>query len=104
METSLKGRRALVCGSTQGIGKACAFELAALGSEVTLLARNEEQLKAVAAELPREAGQKHSYLIADFSQPETVAKAVAGGGDFQILINNTGGPKGGPALAASPDE
>jgi 3-oxoacyl-[acyl-carrier protein] reductase len=104
MDTSLKGRRALVCGSTQGIGKACAFELAALGAECVLLARNEEELKKTAAELPRGAGQGHSYLVADFTQPESVAKAGVAAGAVQILINNTGGPKGGPALAASPEE
>jgi 3-oxoacyl-[acyl-carrier protein] reductase len=104
MDTSLKGRRALVCGSTQGIGKACAVELAALGAECVLLARNEEELKKVAAELPRAAGQKHSWLMADFSQPEMVAKAAAGAGEIHILVNNTGGPKGGPAVGASPDE
>jgi 3-oxoacyl-[acyl-carrier protein] reductase len=104
MDTSLKGRRALVCGSTQGIGKACAFELAALGAEVVLLARNEDQLKGVAAELPRDQGQKHSYLVADFTQLETVSKAGAAAGEIHILINNTGGPKGGPALAAAGEE
>ncbi len=104
MDTALKTRRALVCGSTQGIGKACAFELAALGAEIVLLARNEDQLKAVAAELPRNHGQKHSYLVADFTQPETVSKAGTAAGEIHILINNTGGPKGGPALAAAGDE
>jgi 3-oxoacyl-[acyl-carrier protein] reductase len=104
MDTSLNGRRALVCGSTQGIGKACAFELAGLGAEVVLLARNEEELKKVAAELPRGEGQGHSWLVADFSQPETVSRAVAGAGEIHILINNTGGPKGGPALAAGAEE
>jgi 3-oxoacyl-[acyl-carrier protein] reductase len=111
MDTSLKGRRALVCGSTQGIGRACAVELAALGAECVLLARNEEELKKVAAELPRDFGQRHSWLVADFAQPESVAAAVArltGGTPVpppvHILINNTGGPKGGPALAAAGEE
>jgi 3-oxoacyl-[acyl-carrier protein] reductase len=114
MDTSLKGRRALVCGSTQGIGRACAVELASLGAECVLLARNEEELKRVVAELPA-AGQRHSYLVADFAQPESVAKAlgvpVTGGtpvppsqSPIHILVNNTGGPKGGPALMASPEE
>src|SRR5882724_7435534 len=114
MDTSLKGRRALVCGSTQGIGKACAFELAGLGAECVLLARNEEELKKVAAELPRGEGQRHSWLVADFAQPESVQAAVArvtGGtpvpppeSAIHILVNNTGGPKGGPALGASGEE
>jgi 3-oxoacyl-[acyl-carrier protein] reductase len=68
------------------------------------MARNEEELRRVAAELARSEGQKHTYLVADFSQPESVAKAVAGAGEIHILVNNTGGPKGGPALAASGEE
>ena len=48
MNLSLKGKRALVCGSTQGIGKAAAVELALLGAEITLVARNEEALVATA--------------------------------------------------------
>jgi 3-oxoacyl-[acyl-carrier protein] reductase len=109
MDTSLAGRSALVGGSTQGIGRAAAIELAALGARVTLIARDEARLKAVAAELPTPAGQRHGYLVADFSQPETVSKAVgaavsAPGAAFHVLVNNTGGPKGGPAHAATPEE
>lgn len=104
MDTSLAGRNALVGGSTQGIGKAAAIELAALGAQVTLIARDEARLKAVASELPTPAQQKHTYLVADFTQPETVSKAVAGSAAFHILINNTGGPKGGPANAAGTSE
>lgn len=104
MDTSLSGRSALVGGSTQGIGKAAAIELASLGATVTLIARDESRLKAVAAELPTAAGQKHTYLVADFTQPETVSKALGATAPYHILINNTGGPKGGPAHAASPDD
>ncbi len=93
-----------MCGSSQGIGKAAAVELAALGASVVLLARDEGRLRTAAAELPRKGGAAPSYLIADFADPDGVAKAVAGAGDFQILINNTGGPKGGPAHAAAPAE
>jgi len=108
MDTSLVGKRALVCGSTQGIGRACAVELAGLGAQVTLLARNEQQLASVASELPAPQGQKHDWLVADFAQPETVsaaaAKAVDPARPVHVLINNTGGPKGGPASGALPDE
>ncbi|MFI4893052.1 MAG: SDR family NAD(P)-dependent oxidoreductase, partial [Phycisphaerales bacterium JB058] len=57
MDLSLVGKKALVCGSTQGIGLASAVELAKLGAEVTLLARNTERLEAVCSELPREHDQ-----------------------------------------------
>ena len=57
MDTRLNGQRALVCGSTQGIGKATAMELARSGAHVTLLARDEEKLRSTVAELDRSHGQ-----------------------------------------------
>ena len=76
MNIELSNRNALVCGSTQGIGKAAAIELAQLGATVFLLARDEKKLKEVAEELPVPAGQKHQYLVADFNFPNLVEKAV----------------------------
>jgi 3-oxoacyl-[acyl-carrier protein] reductase len=108
MDISLKGRRALVCGSTQGIGRAAAVELALLGAQVTLMARDAAKLKAVAAELPRPNGQPHDSIAADFANPTAVGAAIRPHIDaarpFHILINNTGGPKGGPALASAPED
>lgn len=97
--------RALVGGSTQGIGRAVAEALAAEGATVTLIARHEAELRRVAASLPTPSGQVHGFLVADFAQPAQVAAAVAGylathPAGFQILINNTGGPAGGPLLDA----
>lgn len=103
MNLDLRGKRAVVCGSTQGIGKAAAVELAALGAEVTLLSRDREKLAAVAAGLPTPAGQRHSVEVADFSKPETVKDAaarLATAGARHILINNTGGPPSGPLIEA----
>ncbi len=108
MNLDLTGKRALVCGSTQGIGKASAEALAALGASVTLLARNQKSLDAVAETLDTSKGQTHRCLVADFSKPEEVSeavvKAVKGFGNHHILINNTGGPAGGPAHTASVEE
>lgn len=105
--TSLTGRRALVCGSTQGIGRASAEALAAAGAEVVLLARNAEQLRSVRAALPAHAGVTHDFLVADFTEPEkvreVVTKYLASQPAFHILINNTGGPAPGTALEASLD-
>src|ERR1043165_6502616 len=64
---TLEGKSALVCGSTQGIGKACAMECARLGARVTLMARHPEALEKVLAELPRAHKQKHDCVQADFS-------------------------------------
>lgn len=105
--TTLSGRRALVCGSTQGIGRASAEALAQAGAEVVLLARNEEQLRAVRDTLPTGEGVAHDFLLADFTDPGPVRRVVAEylnrQRPFHILVNNTGGPPPGPAFEASED-
>ena len=104
MNLKLKNKNALVCGSTQGIGKATAILLAEEGANVTLIARNEEKLKAVLAELPNN-NQCHSYLVADFSNPNELKKILeASNLQFHILVNNTGGPAGGPIFNAKIEE
>ena len=104
MNLDLKGKTALVCGSTQGIGYASAIELAKLGASVILMARNEEKLKTAVASLASGSQQKHDYLVADFSSvaqvKSTINKYIAEGKVIHILVNNTGGPAGGPALNA----
>ena len=72
MDLDLLGKNALVCGSTQGIGKATAQALAKMGATVFLLARNEEKLQKVKSELDASKGQKHDYLCADFSDVNSV--------------------------------
>jgi len=107
MNLDLKGKRAVVCGSTQGIGKASAIELALLGADVTLVARNEESLKSTLKELNTTAGQKHDYLVADFNFPDQLKEVIGGfvqKNKVHILINNTGGPPAGQAIDASPEE
>jgi 3-oxoacyl-[acyl-carrier protein] reductase len=100
----LTGKRAMVCGSTQGIGKASAMVLAKQGASVTLVARNEDSLKEVLKELPSNSGQKHDYIVADFNQPEALKKSVEAyltkGSEFHILLNNSGGPPGGEIVNA----
>lgn len=106
MDLKLNNKNALVCGSTQGIGKATAIALAAEGVNVTLVARNREKLKAVLDELPKH--RNHSYIVADFSNPrdlqEQVIKFIEKNHGFHILVNNTGGPRSGEILTASLEE
>lgn len=105
MDLNLKGKRAVVCGSTQGIGKASAMELALLGANITLIARQEEKLKAVIRELPS-TGQ-HDYIVADFSFPDELKTKIdeyALKNVVHILVNNTGGPPAGPAMNARVEE
>lgn len=95
MNLNLKNKNALICGSTAGIGKASALELAALGANITLLARNEEKLKNTLSELPTNNGQNHNYLLADFSKPDSLKEILSDNinKNYHILLNNTGGPK-----------
>lgn len=106
MNLNLNNKNALVCGSTAGIGKATALGLAAEGVKVTLLARNEDKLKEVLAELPKE--RQHDYIVADFSNPDDlktkVSDYISKNNGFHILVNNTGGPKAGTVLDAGLDE
>lgn len=108
MDLNLIGKQAVVCGSTQGIGKAAALELSKMGATVVLVARNEEKLQKVVTELDNSNGQTHQYICADFSKPseleENLASFLAKNGPAHILINNTGGPAGGPAVKAHIDE
>ncbi|NCP45903.1 MAG: short-chain dehydrogenase [Flavobacteriales bacterium CG18_big_fil_WC_8_21_14_2_50_32_9] len=109
MDLNLKNKNAIVCGSTQGIGKAIAVELANLGATVTLIARNKEKLETVMQELTNKDGQHHDFLIADFSNPsqlkETVEQYILQQKKtIHILINNTGGPAGGPIEDAKIEE
>lgn len=104
MNLDLTGTTALVCGSTQGIGKAAAIELALLGANITLIARNEDKLKEVVKELPHNPNQVHRYLVIDFSKTSQIKPAIeqylAQYPEVHILINNTGGPSGGPIIEA----
>ena len=106
MNLNLNNKNALVCGSTQGIGKAAAMLLADEGVNVTLVARNEDRLQAVLSELP--SHRNHNYIVADFSNPldlkEKVSDYIAKNNGFHILINNTGGPRSGSILDASLEE
>lgn len=107
MDLNLSGKRAIVCGSTQGIGKASAIELALLGAQITLVARNEEKLKEVSRQLPRPENQKHDYIVSDFNFPDQLRDRVSeytSKKNFHILVNNTGGPPPGPAIEAQADE
>lgn len=109
MELNIQNKNALVCGSTQGIGKAIALQLAFLGANVTLMARNETTLNQICSEeLPLlHTTQKHGYIVANFANPDSMTKSVESylqneKISFDILINNTGGPPAGSVFNATP--
>jgi 3-oxoacyl-[acyl-carrier protein] reductase len=97
----------LVCGSSQGIGRACAIEFARLGSAVTVVARDEFALRKVVAELAGVSGRDHRSIAADFTDPSGLQAKVAVHlkevGTIHILINNTGGPPPGTLVEAKPE-
>jgi 3-oxoacyl-[acyl-carrier protein] reductase len=104
MEISLKGKWAVVCGSSQGIGLATAKELALNGASCILLARNEEALQSAVSQLAKGSDLHHRWAVADFSDPsnlEGIIKKISAENRIQILINNSGGPKAAPLLEAS---
>jgi 3-oxoacyl-[acyl-carrier protein] reductase len=107
LSLDLTGKTALIGGSTQGIGLASAQELAALGATCVLISRNEQKLANALKTLSTGKGQAHSYLVADYAQPEQVRNVVAAlvkGHKVHILINNSGGPAGGPVTQARAEE
>lgn len=103
--TSLRGRRALVCGASGGIGAATARALAAAGADVVLLARSGGPLQSLATELSAGGGRIQT-LVADLQDRAGLGPLVEGllaEGPLHILVNNTGGPKGGRLLDTPPE-
>ena len=105
---NLTNKTAIVCGSTQGIGKAIAIELATAGANIILISRNEESLRNVLRDLPATKKQNHNFIVADFSDPEELRKKLKNftseNPPVHILVNNTGGPNPGPAISADTSE
>jgi len=108
MDLDLTGKHALVCGASQGIGHAAAIELALLGADVTLLARSRDALELALAALPKVRDtQAHAYVAADMNDHAALrarVEDIATTRPVQILVNNTGGPPGGPAHTATLDD
>ena len=107
MLISLKGKKALVGGSSGGIGKAIAVQLAESGASVTLMSRSEEKLKKIVNELPAQADQNHDYLLVDFTDFENYRKIISRYFEHHavdILVNNTQGPDSGGALEKNIDQ
>jgi len=108
MNETLSGRRALVCGASQGIGKACALELVRLGADVTVLARSEDALRGVVEEMQSLRRGDHGFIVADSDKPDELRSRVGSflskTGPVHVLINNTGGPPHGALTEASPEQ
>ncbi|XOV93034.1 MAG: SDR family oxidoreductase [Bacteroidota bacterium] len=103
MNLDLKSRKALVCGSSQGIGEAIAYALAEQGATIVLVARNGDKLKKVLDELP---GDGHKIKTADLSDSKDLSDLLLfiSGEEIDIVINNTGGPAPGEINQAEIDQ
>ena len=107
MKIDLTGKNALVGGSSKGIGRAIAERLAASGASVTLMARSEDLLKSIVAQLDTSQGQQHQYLVVDFSNFPAFSsqmEAYFKTNKIDILINNTQGPAAGGAIEKAIDD
>ena len=106
MDLNLLGKHALVCGASEGIGRAAAHELALLGADITVLARRADALQRVVDALPHIGTQRHGLVVADVSDTDALrvsVNALVADRPVQILVNNTAGPPGGSVCAASED-
>ena len=102
MNLDLTNKTALVCGASQGLGLACAAELALMGANVIAASRNENKLQSAIKNLDTSKGQQHSFLVLDLSNPDEVKQTVSAflskGNTIHILINNAGGPPSAPMI------
>lgn len=107
MDLDLTGKHALVCGASEGIGRAAAHELALMGADVTVLARRADALQAVVDALPARAGQQHALRVADVTDTaglRATVDALVAGRPVHVLVNNTAGPPGGAVQNATEDQ
>ena len=96
MDLGIKGRRALVCASSKGLGLGCAAALAAEGVHVTMTARGAEVLAAAAAAVRKaNPGVEVVEVVGDITTPEGREAALKAAGQIDILVNNAGGPPPG---------
>ena len=95
MDLGIKGRRALVCAASKGLGRGCAEALAREGVDVTICARTEADVARAADEIGQLAGRTVAFVACDITTPGGRAKALAACRQPDILVNNAGGPPPG---------
>ena len=95
MDLGIRGRTALVCAASKGLGRGCAFALAQEGVQLFITARGRDALEATAEEIRKATGAKVTTLVGDITTPEGKAQALAACPKPDILVNNAGGPPPG---------
>jgi len=92
MDLGIKGRTALICASSQGLGRGCAEALAAAGAHIVINGRDEARLRTAAAEIAQATGAEVVPVAADLGSEQGRAALLAAAGPVDILVNNNGGP------------
>jgi 3-oxoacyl-[acyl-carrier protein] reductase len=92
MDLGIAGRKAIVCASSRGLGRACAWKLAEAGCEVVVNGRNREQVEATAAEIRKATSANVTAVAADVATPEGQRALFAACAEPDILVNNNAGP------------
>ncbi|HEY0213343.1 MAG TPA: SDR family oxidoreductase [Paenirhodobacter sp.] len=95
MDLGIRGKRAIVCAGSKGLGRGCAEKLAEAGAEIILNARGAEALEAAAADIAAVTGVVVTAIAADITTPEGRERVLAAAGQVDILVNNAGGPPPG---------
>ena len=95
MDLGIKGKRALVCASSKGLGLGCARALAEAGVDLVMNARGAEALEASAAAIRMDFGINVETIATDVTTPEGQAEVLSAAGDLDILVTNAGGPPPG---------
>ena len=95
MDLGIRGKTALVCAASKGLGKGCAMALARDGVNLVITARGAEALEATAAEIRKASGVKVTAVAGDITTSEGRAAALEAAGQVDILVNNAGGPPPG---------
>jgi 3-oxoacyl-[acyl-carrier protein] reductase len=95
MDLGIKGKRALVCASSKGLGRGCAEALAEAGVDLVLNARGAEALEATAQHIRDTYGVSVTAVAADITTDEGRAAVLSQAGDIDILVTNAGGPPPG---------
>ncbi len=104
---ALEGKTALICGASRGIGAATARIMAKAGANVIVSSRSDGQLKSLLKELSTLGNGRHQALVMDLEETESITESVQpllDQGPIHILVNNAGGPPGGPLLNATVEE
>lgn len=92
MDLGIAGRKAIICASSRGLGRACAMALAEAGVDVTINGRTEATLNATAQEIEAQTGARVTSVAADVSTPEGQDRLFSACPEPDILVNNNGGP------------